>query len=79
MYVLSRNVKNIRVFSLNIFQFLEVKFSIYLNRQVFVMASKYIYAIRSGMYFELLTQYQNLREYCLIHLLIINVLTLTVG
>ena len=33
-------MKNIRVFYLNIFQFLEVKFSIYLNRQVFVMLSK---------------------------------------
>ena len=30
-------MKNIRVFYLNIFQFLEVKFSIYLNRRVFVM------------------------------------------
>ena len=29
-------MKNIRVFYLNIFQFLEVKFSIYLNRRVFV-------------------------------------------
>ena len=32
-------MKNIRVFYLNIFQFLEVKFSIYLNRRVFVMQS----------------------------------------
>ena len=32
-------MKNIRVFYLNIFQFLEVKFSIYLNRRVFVMPS----------------------------------------
>ena len=30
-------MKTIRVFYLNIFQFLEVKFSIYLNRRVFVM------------------------------------------
>ena len=30
-------MKNIRVFYLNIFQFLEVKFSIYLKRRVFVM------------------------------------------
>ena len=30
-------MKNIRVFYLNIFQLLEVKFSIYLNRRVFVM------------------------------------------
>ena len=30
-------MKNIRVFYLKIIQFLEVKFSIYLNRRVFVM------------------------------------------
>ena len=30
-------MKNIRVFYLKIFRFLEVKFSIYLNRRVFVM------------------------------------------
>ena len=35
--VFSRNMKNIRVFYLNIFLFLKVKFSIYLNRRVFVM------------------------------------------
>ena len=34
---LSKNVKNIRVFYLKIFSFFEVKFSIYLNRGVFVM------------------------------------------
>ena len=34
---LSRNKKNIRIFSSENFQFLEVKFSIYLNRRVFVM------------------------------------------
>ena len=33
-------MKNIRVFYLIFFQFLEVKFSIYLNRRVFVMCSK---------------------------------------
>ena len=37
IYVLSRNMKNIRVFLSENFQFLEVKFSIYLNRLVFVM------------------------------------------
>ena len=37
IYVLSRNMKNIRVFHLKIFQFLEVKFSTYLSRRVFVM------------------------------------------
>ena len=40
IYVLSRNMKNIRVFFLSaIFQFMEVKLSIYLNRSVFVMTS----------------------------------------
>ena len=37
IYVLSRNVKSIRIFLSENFQFLEVKFSIYLNRRVFVM------------------------------------------
>ena len=36
IYVLSRNMKNIRIFYLKTL-FLEVKFSIYLNRRVFVM------------------------------------------
>ena len=35
--VLSRNIKYIRVFVSGNLQFLEVKFSIYLNRHVFVM------------------------------------------
>ena len=34
-------MKNIRVFLSEIFQFLEVNFSIYLNRRVFVMSKKY--------------------------------------
>ena len=37
MYVLSRNMKNIRVFLSENFHFLEVIFSIYLNRRVFEM------------------------------------------
>ena len=37
MYFLSRNTINIRIFYLEIFPFLVVKFSIYLNRHVFVM------------------------------------------
>ena len=37
--VLSINMKNIRVFLSENFQFLEVKFSIYLNRRVFIMIS----------------------------------------
>ena len=36
---LSRNMKNIRMFYLKICYFLEVKFSVYLNRLVFVMKS----------------------------------------
>ena len=35
IYVLCRNMKNIRVFLSENFQFLEVKFSIYLNRFFF--------------------------------------------
>ena len=38
IYVLSRNKKNIRILSENI-QFLVVKFSIYLNRRVFVICT----------------------------------------
>ena len=37
IYVLSRNMKNIRIFYLKNCHFLVVKFSIYLNRRVFVM------------------------------------------
>ena len=37
IYILSRNLKNIRICLFEKFQFLEVKFSIYLNRRVFVM------------------------------------------
>ena len=39
--------KNIRVFCLNFFQFLEVKFSIYLNRHVFVMLYPWLSKMRS--------------------------------
>ena len=39
MYVLSRNMKKKSEFLSKIFQLLEVKFSIYLNRRVFVMDS----------------------------------------
>ena len=35
--VLSRNMKNIRFFLSENFQFLEVKFSVYLNMRIFVM------------------------------------------
>ena len=37
MYVSSRNIKISEFFYLNFFRFLEVKFSIYLNRHVFVI------------------------------------------
>ena len=37
IYVLSRSIKNIRIFYLKIFIFLVVKFSVYLNRHVFVV------------------------------------------
>ena len=40
-----QNMKNIRVFYLKIFHFLEVKFSIYLNRHVFVMQKVFIFSI----------------------------------
>ena len=46
---LSRNMKNIRVFYLKIFSFLEVKFSVYLNRCVFVMTCKNIGSRRLDM------------------------------
>ena len=39
IYVLSRNMKNIRIFLSENFPFLVVKFSIHLNRRVFVMVS----------------------------------------
>ena len=41
IYVL-RNMKNIRVFYMKIFRFLVVKFSIYLNRRVFVMVCLFL-------------------------------------
>ena len=37
-------MKNIRVFLSENFQFLEVQFSIYLNRRVFVMAGQTVYS-----------------------------------
>ena len=37
IHVLNRNMKNIRIFYLKIFIVLVVKFSVYLNRHVFVM------------------------------------------
>ena len=40
--VLNRKMKHIRVFYLKIFSFLEVKFSIHLNRRVFVMTPRFL-------------------------------------
>ena len=39
IYVLSRHMKNIRIFLSENFHFLVVKFSVYLNRNVFVMSA----------------------------------------
>ena len=43
IYVLSRNMKNIRIFLSETFPLLVVKFSIYLNRRVFVMSMHNMY------------------------------------
>ena len=45
IYVLSKSMKNIRVFDLKIFNFLEMKVSIYLNRHVFVMVVLILHSI----------------------------------
>ena len=45
--MLSRNMKNIRIFYLKIFIFLVVKFSVYLNRCVFVMERGFTYNIHN--------------------------------
>ena len=37
IYVLRRNMKNIRIFLSDNFHFFVVKFSVYLNRHVFIM------------------------------------------
>ena len=44
-------MKNIRVFLSGIFQFLEVKFSIYLNRHVFVMQMRSKEVLKPGYNF----------------------------
>ena len=43
---LSRNMTNIRIFYLKIFHFLMIKFSVYLNRHVFVITTKYKWLLR---------------------------------
>ena len=53
IYVLSRNMKYIKVFLSEIFQFLEVKFSIYLNRFVFVMHFLIHCSIANKIWFNL--------------------------
>ena len=40
IFVLSRNMKNFRIFYLKTFSFLVVRFSIYLNRRVLVMTEE---------------------------------------
>ena len=45
IYVLSRSMKNIRIFFSEKFQFLEVNFSIYLNRHVFVMENENLHVL----------------------------------
>ena len=49
-------MKNIRVFNLKIFSFFEVKFSIYLNRRVFVMLTISPVSIRLVNTFDLITR-----------------------
>ena len=45
MYVLRRNLKNVRIFYLKIFIFLVVKFAVYLNRRVFVMSWLFFFVL----------------------------------
>ena len=47
IYVLSRNMKNIRNFLSENFPFLVVKFSIYMNRHVFVMHQLSVFTVKS--------------------------------
>ena len=47
--------KNIRVFYLKIFSFLEVKFSVYLNSRVFVMLFRYPFYLEPWSVYGLLT------------------------
>ena len=46
---LSRNMKNIRIFCLKKFHFLVVKFSVYLNRRVFVMITDLVVVSSVGI------------------------------
>ena len=50
IYVLSRNVEKILEFLSENFQFLMVKFSIYLNRRVFVMSTLVVNATRGSLF-----------------------------
>ena len=50
IYVLSRNMKHIRIFYLKIFIFLAEKFSVYLNRRVFIMN---IILLAATVYFDI--------------------------
>ena len=51
IYVLSKNMKNIRIFIWKFSSFLVVKFSVYLNRLVFVMTTTTEW-VRSGLAFK---------------------------
>ena len=57
-------MKNIGVFSSENFQFLEIKFSIYLNRRVFVMLCAYICLKSKGIY--VVTHKSILLNFCLL-------------
>ena len=61
VYVLSRNMKNIRIFIWKCSFFLVVKFSVYLNRHVFVM-KPHFYIVKlgfTGVYIIFLISAQN--------------------
>ena len=67
IYVLSRNMKNIRFFYLNNCHFLVVKFSIYLNRRVFVMdlsilASDSLFALYTCIYIYSFQKYSIMKS-----------------
>ena len=49
----SRKMENIRIFYLKIFIFLVAKFSVYLNRHVFIMFSSLILPLRFETFFML--------------------------
>ena len=74
IYVLSRNVKKYQEFLCENFQFLEVKFSIYLNRRVFVMdisiVSIAIYRIINVYYLKVGFCHVEIQKSCYINLVL---------